>query len=570
MDGQEDPVPCEDFATCGAAQFQNRQYPKNAKQQDSYFVVEDMGATFGVHLGKMQRVALYGVADGHGEFGELSANFVRRNLPPQLAQSPHFDAGYLSHALLDAFTQTELLQQAAGLPLWASGACVSVAAVSPTHIVVANCGDCRCVVADQGTAQDLSNDHNVEHASPEEIQRVLHNGGTIMPDKRVTLPGAPGRLATTRSLGDYWGKPQGPPEQHIISGLPELRTVARHPGQQYLILASDGIFGFMSSQDVVTLCLSAAGCVPPSSPLSRLAHTVLCTAVNARRSDDNCTCLIVDLSRVEATFAPGPPACLGPAVDRRGALVDHGRSGPPRGPGTRPPPSTPWRAGALAEPSGGFEPQELRSGPEGRELRGRPDGELRGGLDGGRQDSPGVDSDSGSSLVAPDEVCWCPWCWRQNHNGDAENIVLGSFEKWRIHMHEQHFDKLGGAYNSEEVVPCYWCCRPCATRKGQNKVANRLPFWGSHERVCRENPNKPTLPSQVRGGGSSQSSGDGRPGPRSPGLEPERARGLGRDGGGHALASCSRPRGLLSEGSGGRRRDEVATAEGRPPGRRAL
>merc|ERR1719375_2111354 len=26
---------------------------------------------------------------------------------------------------------------------------------------------------------------------------------------------------------------------------------------------------------------------------------------------------------------------------------------------------------------------------------------------------------------------------------------------------------------------------------------NRLPFWGSHERVCRENPNKPALPSQA-------------------------------------------------------------------------
>merc|ERR1719183_309137 len=114
MDGQEDRVPCEDFPTCGVAQFQNRQYWKNQKQQDSYFVVEDLGAAFGTQLGYNQRVSLYGVADGHGEFGEISANFIRRNMPPQLAQSPHFAAGRLCDALLESFTQTDVLQQSAG------------------------------------------------------------------------------------------------------------------------------------------------------------------------------------------------------------------------------------------------------------------------------------------------------------------------------------------------------------------------------------------------------------------------------------------------------------------------
>jgi serine/threonine protein phosphatase PrpC len=212
---------------------------------------------------------------------------------------------------LEAFTQVDVLQQSAGLPLWASGTCVSAAAVSPTHIAVANCGDCRCVLADQGVALDLSQDHNVESATPEEIQRILSSGGVITPDKRVTLPGAPGRLAATRSLGDYWAKPRGALEKHVISGLPEVRIIPRQLGQQYLILASDGIFGFMSSQDVVSLCLSASEHVAPTAALSCLAHTVVCTAVNAKRSDDNCTCLVVDLNRLQASFSPGPPLGMG-------------------------------------------------------------------------------------------------------------------------------------------------------------------------------------------------------------------------------------------------------------------
>lgn len=522
-------MPCEDFATCGVAQFQNRQFPKNVKQQDSYFVVEDIGATFGVRCANQERVALYGVADGHGEFGEVSANFIRRNLPPQLAQSPHFSAGRLKEAFLEAFAQTELLQQASGLPLWASGACMLAVAVSSTLLVIANCGDCRCVLADQGTAQDLSNDHNVESALPEEIQRVLNCGGTITPDKRITVAGAPGRLATTRSLGDYWAKPQGPQEGHIISGMPEIRTLARQPTQQYLIIASDGIFGFMSSQDVVTLCLSASHQVAPASPLSRLAHTVVCTAVNARRSDDNCTCLVVDLHRVEASFAgaPSPPP--------QGHPMPMYPNYPPGGPGFTRPPYEAFDGGYPRHAMEGFPSPQAPSphamgygGMQPRLPTGSRGGSTAGGSPGKPPSLPALDSayeeaspkdDSDislSSIVAPDEICWCPWCWRQNRNGEPENVVLGSFEKWRLHMHDQHFDKLGGAYGPDEIMPCYWCCRPCVTKKGQNRTTNCLPFWGSHERVCRENPNKPSgfsnsrAPRSVAESSPSQSSSDFR------------------------------------------------------------
>lgn len=527
MEGPEDRVPCEDFATCGAAQFQNRQYQKNAKQQDSYFVVEDLGATFGARLGESggsagSRVALYGVADGHGEFGEVSANFVRRHLPPQLARSPHFAAGRLDGALADAFAQTELLQQSAGLPLWASGACALAAAVSETHIVVANCGDCRCVLAEQGgRARDLSEDHNVENASNEEFRRVLSAGGTITPDKRVTLAGAPGRLATTRSLGDYWAKPQGPPEKHVISAVPDVRVFPRQPGQDFLLLASDGIFGFMSSQDVVSQCVSLARQRPPNAPLSGLAHAMVCTAVHKMRSDDNCTCLVVELGRVE-----------GPVVDQVSQNV---HVAPQHWPEIRlgSPEAADARRSRL--------PPQQQSGLAAEQLSPAAGQRCKGGCE--QRTTGAQDSDSttlpSSSVAAADEVCWCPWCWGMNPEGDCENMVLGSFERWRLHMHDQHFDKLGEAYGADEIVPCYWCCRPCVTKKGQHKSANRLPFWGSHERVCRENPSKPVLSHGASSGGSQTSgsekvprrwqvaapggarrSDDGTAELESPGLEP--------------------------------------------------
>ncbi|CAE8656314.1 unnamed protein product, partial [Polarella glacialis] len=510
MAGPEDSVPCEDFATCGAAQFQNRQYAKNVKQQDSYFVVEDIGATFGAHLGNVQRVALYGVADGHGEFGEVSANFIRRHLPPLVAQSPNFSAGRLVEALLDAFAQTELLQQSAGLPLWASGACVTAALVSPTHIFVANCGDCRAVVSEQLVARDLSSDHNVENALSEEIRRVLSAGGTITPDKRVTIPGAPGRLATTRSLGDYWAKPQGPPEGHVVSALPEVRTISRHPGQKYLILASDGIFGFMSSQDVLNLCHQAASQAPQSAPLSHLANSVVCTAVQEKQSDDNATCVIVDLARVASHNSEGfgnqsltlpPPVLSQHRSLQASARGGYGYSGRDREQDSREirRPVTTYDT----RPEVTIDHRFSRERPGGLMDASWPRKEAAGGNI--ESDNTSVPS---SSLAGPDEVCWCPWCWGMNQDGEPENAVVGSFERWRLHMHEQHFDKLGSAYGVDDIVPCYWCCKPCVTKKGQSKGSNRLPFWGSHERVCKENPSKPGLPAQARSSEGSQSSGD--------------------------------------------------------------
>merc|ERR1712032_1091037 len=58
-----------------------------------------------------------------------------------------------------------------------------------------------------------------------------------------------------------------------------------------------------------------------------------------------------------------------------------------------------------------------------------------------------------------------------------------------MHLHEQHFDKLGDTYGPDDIVPCYWCCRPCVTKRGQSRANNHLPSWSSHEKVCRENPN---------------------------------------------------------------------------------
>ncbi|CAL1163187.1 unnamed protein product [Cladocopium goreaui] len=309
------------------------------------------------------------------------------------------------------------------------------------------------------------------------------------------------RVATTRAFGDAWAKQQGPPENHIITAMPEVRSIARHPGQHHLVLASDGVYGFMSSQDVVSLCVSTASKLSPVAPLSGISHAIVCTAV-ARRSDDNCTCLVVDLPRVDGKpNAPAPPPWPKEIETRLEAAPDPANAfQAARG--------KMWVAnGAPPAPKMGDEDSFL---PRTRPTRPRRSGDELVHSNGIRpKEVVKEDSDRTSipsSTAAPEEVCWCPWCWGMNQEGEAENRLLGSFEQWRLHMHEHHFDRLAVAYAGDEIVPCYWCCRPCVTKKGQHKSSNRLPFWGSHERVCRENPSKPVLPGQARSSEGSQTS----------------------------------------------------------------
>eukprot|EP00397_Hematodinium_sp_SG-2012_P016929 GEMP01017286.1.p1 GENE.GEMP01017286.1~~GEMP01017286.1.p1 ORF type:complete len:810 (+),score=178.35 GEMP01017286.1:141-2570(+) len=297
-------IPCEDFLTCAVAQFQNAKIPKNAKQQDGYFVVEDVGTTFHVPL-PYGPLSVFGVMDGHGRYGEVCANFIRKALPHQLAMSEALAANQLTQASVEAVLRTEyLLRWAETLPLYCSGSCVTMVVVTPTTIVCANAGDCRAVLAYESPTmpgewdyRNLSNDHNVANASDEEIRRIVNSGAQLTLDDRLTCAGAPGALQTTHALGDFWAKPEGRPE--MVSSEPEVIEVARHGGQQMLIVCSDGVFSKLSSRRVVKLA-HAVVAQEPHSPLSRIAHAIICAAADCG-SDDNITCMVIALPRLHAS-----------------------------------------------------------------------------------------------------------------------------------------------------------------------------------------------------------------------------------------------------------------------------
>ena len=125
-----------------------------------------------------------------------------------------------------------------------SGSTAVCALVSEKHVYIANCGDSRAVLARASHVAFSTQDH--KPVNPVEKERIQNAGGSVM-ISRVN-----GSLAVSRALGDYDYKQvegKGPCEQ-LVSPEPEIFVETRHEGDEFLILACDGIWDVMDNEDL--------------------------------------------------------------------------------------------------------------------------------------------------------------------------------------------------------------------------------------------------------------------------------------------------------------------------------
>lgn len=119
--------------------------------------------------------------------------------------------------------------------------------VTPQDVVVANAGDSRCVLCRGGRAVALSRDHKPH--LPEERVRIYAAHGYL------ELGRVNGNLNLSRALGDLMYKQDVtlPPEKQIVTAFPEVMTISiQEDLDEFLIVGCDGIWEFLSSQDVVS------------------------------------------------------------------------------------------------------------------------------------------------------------------------------------------------------------------------------------------------------------------------------------------------------------------------------
>ena len=227
--------------------------------QDRYFIFHNFVSGY--------ENIFMGVLDGHGYYGHEVSEYIKENLPMDLNRVLKTKKlNILKDDLSDIIKQTfemennSLLRNKQIDSNLSGSTCVSVI-YTPEKLIIANLGDSRCVLGkkienDKWKAVNLTTDH--KPSVPEEAERIKSYGGRIRPMKdedgnfigplRVYMKerDIPG-LAMTRSFGDYYASTAG-----TIS-IPEISEYYFVPEDKFLILASDGLFEFIESDEVVNI-----------------------------------------------------------------------------------------------------------------------------------------------------------------------------------------------------------------------------------------------------------------------------------------------------------------------------
>jgi len=133
------------------------------------------------------------------------------------------------------------------------GCTAVVCCIRKDTITVANAGDCRAVLCRAGRAIDMSEDHKPQ--LPTECARIRRAGGCIMEQRCVAgaLYRVNGDLSLSRSIGDlrYKQNSRLSPQDQIICCTPDIRSFTREPEDEFMLLACDGVWDVLSSQQAV-------------------------------------------------------------------------------------------------------------------------------------------------------------------------------------------------------------------------------------------------------------------------------------------------------------------------------
>jgi len=180
-----------------------------------------------------------------------------------------------------------------------SGCTAVVALMAGTRLIVANAGDSRCVVCREGKALEMSADHKPEDEI--ELNRIQTAGGKVTPDGRVN-----GGLNLSRAIGDHAYKQNKtlPLRDQMISSMPDIREVDIDPSKDgWMILACDGIWNFMSSQEVVDY-IEARIHTTPDNKLSNICEELFdyCLAPDTKGDGTGCDNMTAVIIKFKSSF----------------------------------------------------------------------------------------------------------------------------------------------------------------------------------------------------------------------------------------------------------------------------
>lgn len=200
--------------------------------------------------------SIFGVCDGHGLYGREISNFISTSLPMYLQGKP-----VSSKLFIDAVHSIDHELKKCAFDVSFSGSTLIFCCVQKDRLFTINVGDSRAILGKRGYIKwefiQLSRDHKPD--IPEESLRIRNAGGRVgasnsVGPQRVWMPdkNSPG-LAMSRSLGD------GMVHQIGVSSEPEVFERTLNEDDEFIVIGSDGLFEFMSNQEVATIAGENSG-----------------------------------------------------------------------------------------------------------------------------------------------------------------------------------------------------------------------------------------------------------------------------------------------------------------------
>ncbi|CAK60007.1 unnamed protein product (macronuclear) [Paramecium tetraurelia] len=244
----------------------------------------------------------FAVCDGHGQYGHMVSNQIKQQLPKHLGKLLK-EVGNLESNIFRAFeiTNNELCNSEIDTNL--SGSTTVSLLMIKDIIYSANVGDSRAIMCrfdDGWQVVELSRDHKPD--DPQEKIRILDAGGRVEQQKdfhgngigpfRVWLSyiQAPG-LAMTRSFGDKVGAQAG------VIAEPEIQKFSISAQDQFIVVASDGVWEYMSNEEVMSVVIPFLDKDNPE----QAAERVVIEATQAWRRNslarDDITCIVIFLQK---------------------------------------------------------------------------------------------------------------------------------------------------------------------------------------------------------------------------------------------------------------------------------
>ncbi|CAD8203305.1 unnamed protein product [Paramecium pentaurelia] len=231
-----------------------------------YFVSKEFRKVQNIFISSMG-YKFFAVCDEHGQYGHMVSNQIKQQLPKHLGQYLK-ELGYIENQILKAFeiTNKELCYSEIDTNLSGSTT-LSLLIIKDIvyykikQIYSANVGDSRAIMCkfDNGwTVTELSRDHKQD--DPQEKKRILDADGRVEQQKdyhgngigpyRVFLSyiQAPG-LTMTRSFGNKVGAQAG------VIAEPEIQQFSISAQDQFIIIALDGVWEYMSNEEVMTVVI---------------------------------------------------------------------------------------------------------------------------------------------------------------------------------------------------------------------------------------------------------------------------------------------------------------------------